>query len=159
MFIGVAIFDHDIPALVIALLVQSLEERIPEIGIERPAIWRKPADKGRRPRLRERRDGPGDKRAAEKSDEIPSLHSITSSASDGSPAHHGVCPSHTATGSGSGATFQVGAKFGVGRCSGIEKPSLISLTRRRGGRGHTSGEHSVGVAEAQASVAFLVENL
>ena len=33
------------------------------------------------------------------------------------------------TGSGSvGATFQPGGKFGVGRCGGIEKTSLISLT-------------------------------
>jgi hypothetical protein len=33
------------------------------------------------------------------------------------------------TGSGSvGATFQLGAKFGVGRWGGIEKTSLISLT-------------------------------
>jgi len=27
-----------------------------------------------------------------------------------------------------GATFQLGAMFGVGRCGGIEKTSLISLT-------------------------------
>jgi hypothetical protein len=26
-----------------------------------------------------------------------------------------------------GATFQLGGKFGVGRCDGIEKTSLISL--------------------------------
>ncbi|HEY4048323.1 MAG TPA: SOS response-associated peptidase family protein [Acidobacteriaceae bacterium] len=33
------------------------------------------------------------------------------------------------TGSGTvGATFQLGAMFGVGRCDGIEKTSLISLT-------------------------------
>jgi hypothetical protein len=27
-----------------------------------------------------------------------------------------------------GATFQLGGKFGVGRCGGIENTSLISLT-------------------------------
>jgi len=27
-----------------------------------------------------------------------------------------------------GATFQLGAMFGVGRCGGVEKTSLISLT-------------------------------
>ena len=76
MFIGVAIFDHDIPALVIALLVQSLEERFPEIGIERPAIWRKPADKGRRPRLRERRDTLRDYGATEEHEDFPPVHGL-----------------------------------------------------------------------------------
>ena len=37
--------------------------------------------------------------------------------------------SYRTTGSGSvGATFQLGGKLGVGRCGGIEKTSLISLT-------------------------------
>src|ERR1700758_3288129 len=37
------------------------------------------------------------------------------------------------TGMGSvGATFQLGAVFGVGRCDGIEKTSLISLTSEEG---------------------------
>jgi len=35
----------------------------------------------------------------------------------------------SSTGRGSvGATFQLGAMFGVGRCGGVEKTSLISLT-------------------------------
>src|SRR4029077_15162359 len=37
--------------------------------------------------------------------------------------------SYRTTGRGSvGATFQLGGKFGVGRCGGIEKTSVISLT-------------------------------
>jgi hypothetical protein len=37
--------------------------------------------------------------------------------------------SYRTTGRGSvGATFQLAAMFGVGRCGGIEKTSLISLT-------------------------------
>ena len=43
--------------------------------------------------------------------------------------------SERTTGSGSvGATFQLGAILGVGRCGGIEQTSLISLTSERRAR-------------------------
>jgi len=50
-----------------------------------------------------------------------------------------------------GAPFQVGGKFGVGRCGGIEKTSLISLTsEERRTRPHM-GEDSVAAPHAQAA--------
>ena len=74
-------------------------------------------------------------------------HSITSSAaSDGGPAHRLT----RLQGAGRSAPHSNSARsWGVGRCGGIEKTSLISLTSRRGGRGHTWTHHILACKRAQ----------
>jgi hypothetical protein len=58
------------------------------------------------------------------------------------------------------AAFQLGGKFGVGRCGGIEKTSLISLTsEERRARADMAASIKTHWAQAQASVAYLVENI
>src|SRR6516164_4944792 len=64
---------------------------------------------------------PCNRRAAGKSNELPPDHSVTSSASDGGPADHGISSSHTLTGSWpADTTFQLGAMSGVGNAVGSD---------------------------------------
>jgi hypothetical protein len=116
-----AVFDRHVLALDVAGLAEPLAERRQTLctRVGRPGA--QVADHRHHLLLRARGQRPGNRRADGKSDELPPDHLITPSASDGGPAHHQVCSSHTATGSGLvGATFQLGAMFGVGRSGGIE---------------------------------------
>ena len=68
-----------------------------------------------------------------------------------------LCPNSPAlgsnriTGSGSvGATFQLGGKLGVGRCGGIEKTSLISLTSEEANPAAHGTEDRIARCQAQA---------
>ena len=73
-----------------------------------------------------------------------SPHRITSKLC--SPALHRSGP----PGAGRSAPHSNSARsWGVGRCGGIEKTSLISLTSRRGGRGHTWTHHILACKRAQ----------
>jgi hypothetical protein len=65
---------------------------------------------------------------------------------------HPVCSAHPAHWQRVGRRHvPARAMFGVGRCGGIEKTSLISLTRRRGEPGHTWCEHRRLRVPAQAT--------
>ena len=62
-----------------------------------------------------------------------------------------------------GAAFQLGGKLGVGRCGGIEKTSLISLTseerRTRPHIGRKIGSPDVRPKRGDLRIAFLVANV
>ena len=59
-----------------------------------------------------------------------------------------------------GAAFQLGAKFGGGRCGGIEKTSLISLTsEERRTRPHIDRKIGSPVRTPKRAVAFLAANV
>ena len=82
--LGISVFDHDVAALDVTEVTQSLEEGLAQVGtsgqVARQVAYS--SDLGRL--LGVRGDRPPNRRAAEKRNELPPLHSITSSARESS---------------------------------------------------------------------------